>query len=74
MTDESALRMRWPEYWSFSFNISPSNDYSALISFRIDWFDILAVQEFSPTSQFKSINISAFSFLCSPTFTSIHDY
>ena len=41
---ESALCIRWPEYWSFSLNISPSNEYSGLISFRIDWFDLLAVQ------------------------------
>ena len=41
---ESALHIRWPKYWSFSFSISPSNDYSGLISFRIDWFDLLAVQ------------------------------
>jgi len=40
----SALSMRWPKYWSFSFSISPSNEYSGLISFRIDWFDFLAVQ------------------------------
>ena len=43
-SNESALRIRWPKYWSFSFSISPSNDYSGLISFRIDWFDLLAVQ------------------------------
>ena len=43
-TNVSALRIRWPKYWSFSFSISPSNEYSELISFRIDWFDILAVQ------------------------------
>ena len=41
---ESALRIRWPNYWSFSFSISPSNEYSELISFRIDWFDLLAMQ------------------------------
>ena len=41
---ESALHIRWPKYWSFSFSISPSNEYSGLISFRIDWFDLLAVQ------------------------------
>ena len=41
---ESALCIRWPKYWSFSFNISPSNEYSGLISFRIDWFDLFAVQ------------------------------
>ena len=43
-SNESALRIRWPEYWSFSFNISPSNEHLGLISFRIDWFDPLAVQ------------------------------
>ena len=43
-SNESALRTRWPEYWSFSFNISPSNEYSELISFRMDWLDLLAVQ------------------------------
>ena len=41
---ESVLRIRWPKYWSFSFSISPSNDYLGLISFRIDWLDLLAVQ------------------------------
>ena len=41
---ESALRIRWPKYWSFSFNISPSNEYSGLIYFRMDWLDLLAVQ------------------------------
>ena len=43
--NESALHIRWPKYWSFSFNISPSNKYSGLISFRMDWLDLLAVQE-----------------------------
>ena len=43
-SNESALCIRWPKYWSFSFNISPSNEYSGLISLRIDWFDLLAVQ------------------------------
>ena len=43
-SNESALRIRWPKYWSFSFNISPSNEYLGLISFRIDWFYLLAVQ------------------------------
>ena len=43
-SNESAFRIRCPKYWSFSFNISPSNEYSGLISFRIDWFDLLAVQ------------------------------
>ena len=69
--------IRWPEYWSFSFSISPSNEYSGLISFRMDWLDLLAVQgtqEFSPTPQLKSINSSALIFLYSPTLTSIHDH
>ena len=43
-SSESVLRIRWPKYWNFSFSISPSNEYSGLISFRIDWFDLLAVQ------------------------------
>ena len=43
-SSESVLRIRWPKYWSFSFNLSPSNEYSGLISFRIDWVDLLAVQ------------------------------
>ena len=43
-SNESYLHIRWPKYWSFSFSISPSNEYSGLISFRIDWFDLLAVQ------------------------------
>ena len=61
---ESVLCIRWPKYWSFSFSISPSNEYSGLISFRIDWLDLLAVQgdsqEPSPTPQFKSINQFSF--------------
>ena len=44
-SSESALHIRWPKYWNFSFSISPSNEYSKLISFRIDWFDLLAIQE-----------------------------
>ena len=59
---------RWPKYWIFSFNISPSNEYSGLISFRMDWLDLLAVQlcnttESSPTPQFKSINSLVLSLL-----------
>ena len=77
-SNESTLRMRWPKYWSLSFSISPSNEHPGLISFRMDWFDLLAVQgtlkESSPTPQFKSINSSALSFLYSPTLTSIHDH
>ena len=63
-SNELALHITWPKYWSSSFNISPSNEYSGLISFRMDRLDLLAVQgsfqEFSPTPQFKSINSSAF--------------
>ena len=44
LSNESALHIRWPNYWSFSFNISPSNEHSGLISFRMEWFDLLAVQ------------------------------
>ena len=76
-SNESALCIRCPKYWSFSFNISPSNEYPGLISFRMDWLDLLASlrdsQESSPTPQIKSINSSVLSFLYSPTLTSIHD-
>ena len=69
-SNESALHIRWPKYWSFS--ISLCNEYSGLISFRIDWLDLLAV--LSPSPQFKSINFLLLRFLYSPTLTSIHDY
>ena len=74
-SNELVLLIRWPKYWSFS--ISPSNEYSGLISFKMDWLDLLAVQdslESFPTTQFKSINSLVLSFLYSPTLTSIHDY
>ena len=73
-SSESVLHIRWLNYWSFSFSISPSNEYSGLISFRMDWLDLLSVQEFSPTPQFKSINSSVLSFLYSPALTSIHGH
>ena len=77
-SNESVLCIRWPKYWSFSFNISPSNEHPGLISFTVDWLDLLAVQgdsqESSATPQFKSINSLVLSFLYSPTLTSIHDY
>ena len=77
-SNESTLCMRWPKYWSFSFSISLSNEHPGLISFRMDWLDLLAVQgtlnKFSPTQQFKSISFSALSFLHSPTLTSIYDH
>ena len=76
-SSQSVLRIRWPRYWSFSSSISLSNEYSGLISFRMDWLDLLALQgtqESSPTPQFKSSNSLALSFLYSPTLISIHDY
>ena len=63
--------IRWPKYWSFSFSISPSNEYSGLTSFRIDWLDLFAVQGTLSTLQFKSISSSVLSFLYSPTLASI---
>ena len=77
ISNESVLCIRWPKYWSFCFRISPSNEYSGLTSFRIDWLNLLAVQgtlESSPTPQFKSINSSVLSFLYSSNLTLIHDY
>ena len=76
-SNESALCIRWPKDWSFSFNISPSNEHPGLVSLRMDWLDLLAVQgtlESSPTPQFKSINSLVLGFLYSPTLTSIHDH
>ena len=76
-SNESVLLIRWPKCWSFSFIISPASEYSGLISFRIDWFDLLAVQgtqESSPTPEFKSINFSALRLLYGPPLTSILDY
>ena len=76
-SNESVLPIHWPNYWSFSFSINPSNEYSGLISFRIDLFDFLTVQgtfKSSPATQFKSNHSSALSPFYSPTLTSIHDY
>ena len=76
-SNESTLLTRWPKYWSFSFSIIPSKEIPGLISFRMDWLDLLAVQGTlkSPlTPQFKSIKSSALSLLHSPTLTSIHDH
>ena len=73
--NESVLHIRWPNYWSFSFSISPSNEHSGLISFRIGSLcSPRDSQESSPTPQFKSINSSALTLLHSPTLTSIHDH
>ena len=76
-SNELVLCIRWPKYWTFSFSISPSSEYSGLFSFRMDWLDLLAVQgtlESSLTPQFKSINSLTLSFLYSPTLTAIHDH
>ena len=73
-SSESVLCLRWPKFWNFS--ISLSNEYSELISFRINWFDLLAVQgtlESSPALQFKRINSLALTFLYGPTLTSIQN-
>ena len=74
---ESVLHIRWPKYWSFSFSISPSNGYSGLISFRMDWLDLLAGQGTLKSllkPQFKSISSLVLSFLYSPPLISIHDH
>ena len=84
-SNESVFHIRWPKYWSFIFNISPSNEYSGLVSFRMDWLDVLALQgtlksllqqfkSISSEPQFKSINSLALGFLYGPILTSIHDY
>ena len=74
-SNESVLRIRWPKYWSFRFIISLSKEYLGLISFRIEWFDLLAVQvtSNSPTPEFKGINSLPLSFLYGPSLTYIHD-
>ena len=74
-SNEITVCIRWPKYWNFS--ISPSNEYSRLISFKIDWFDLLPVQETLKSllqHQFESINSLAFCVLCGPALTSVHDY
>ena len=76
-SNESALGIRWTKYCSFSFNINPSKEHSGLISFRMDWLDLLAVQGTLKSllqPQFKSINSLVLSFLYSPTLTSKHNY
>ena len=76
-SSESVLHIRCPKYWSFSFSISPFNEYSGLNSLRMEWLDILAVQGTlkSPLQHYNStINSLVCSFLYSPTLTFIHDY
>ena len=69
-SSESFLHIRWPKYWSFSFSIIPTYEYSRLISFRINWFDLLAAKGLS-RAFFKSNNSSALSLLYGPTLTSV---
>ena len=75
-SNESTLRTRWPKYWSFSFSIIPSKEIPGLISFRMDWLDLLAVQGTLKTLQHHSskASILVLSLLHSPTLTSIHDH
>ena len=77
-SNELVLHIRRPKYWSFSFSISPSNEYSGLISFRMDWLDLLAVQgtlkSLLQHHISKAFNSSVLSFLNSSTLTSINDY
>ena len=77
-SSELAVCIRWPKYWSFSFSISPSSEYSGLISFRIDWFDLLAVQgTLKSLLQHHSLKTSILchsAFFMVPTLTSILDY
>ena len=77
-SNESTLLMRWPKFWSFSISISPFNELLGLISFRMDWLDLLAVQgtlkSLLQHHSSKSINSLMLSFLHSPTLTSIHEY
>ena len=70
-SNELTLCIRWLKYWSFS--ISSSNEFSGLITFRLDWFDLFS-QESCPTPKLKSINSWALSLLSGPTLTSIHEY
>ena len=73
-SNESILHIRWTNYWSFSSSISPSNEYSGLISFRMDWLDLLAGQRIltSLTRQLKSINSLVLSLLYDPPLTSLY--
>ena len=77
-SNESALHIRWPEYWSFSFNISPSNEHSGLMSFRMDWLDLLPVQgtlkSLLQHHNSKASILRRSAFFYSPTLTSIHDH
>ena len=71
-SNESVLHIRWPKYWNFSFSISPSSEYWGLISFRINWLDLLAVQA-TFKSLLKNISSLALSLIYGPALTSIQD-
>ena len=78
-SNESSVCIRWPKYWSFSFNISPSSEYSGLISLMIDWFDLLACcpknfQESSPAPVFEGINSSVLCLLYSPALITVRNH
>ena len=79
ISNESTLHIRWLQYWNFSFSISPSNEYSGLISFRIDWFDLFAVQGTLKSllqhhgSKASILQLSAF-FMVQLIMSSVHDY
>ena len=74
-SNQSTIHMRWPKYWSFSFSIIPPKEHPGVVSFRMDWLDLFAVQgTLKSLLQLKSINSSVLSFLHSPTLTSIHDH
>ena len=74
-SNESSLHVRWPKYWIFSLSLGPSNEYSGLISIKIDWFDFVAVQgtlKSSPAPQFKGFNFLVLSNFYCPALTSVH--
>ena len=74
-SNESAVHIRWPEYWSFSFSISPSDEHPGLLSFRMDWLDLLAIQgTLKSLLQHHSSKSFFYAQLYSPTLTSIHDH
>ena len=73
-SSESGLHIRWPKYWSFSFSISPSNEYWGLFFCSTHWFDLLVPQESSPAPPSESINSFMLSILYGPTLTSVHNY
>ena len=78
-SNESVLCIRWPKYWSFSFSVSPSSEYSELISFRTDWFDRSPCsprdsQESTPAPQLENTSSLVLDLLYRPTLTFIHDY